>query len=139
MTAAVGFGLDSGVGIAPVVFSVVTAVATSIVDSVFWAMDGTVCSEKERFMGSSFSSRSMGSELSWPVGSADDNGGNFDGDEVASSVVFASSTLCSLTIIVGGSTGDFAGVGEGESSPSSLSPSSPSSPSLPSSLPSSPS
>ena len=70
-------------GIVIVVSFVVTAVATSIVDPVIWAMDGTVGSEKERFMGSSSSSRSMGSELSWPVGSAGDDRGSFDGDEVA--------------------------------------------------------
>ena len=103
-------------------------------------MDGIVGSEKELFVyPSSSSSRSMGSELCPREGSAGDDGGSFDGDEVASYLISAGSTLTSLTIIIGGSAGDFAGVGEGESSPSSLSPSSPSSPSLPSSLPSSPS
>ena len=91
-------------------------------------------------MGSSLSSsRSIGSELSSRGGSAGDDSDAFDGDGLPSCMIAACSTLISLRTIVGGSAGDFAGVGEGESSPSSLSPSSPSSPSLPSSLPSSPS
>ena len=120
--------------------SAATGAATSVILCVFWAMDATVGLEKDWLMGSSSSSsRSIGSELSSRVGSASDDSGTSDGDGVDACAISAGSAFISLTTIVGGSGGDFAGVGEGESSPSSLSPSSPSSPSLPSSLPSSPS
>ena len=112
----------------------------SVIDSELWAMDVSIGSEKEWLMASSSSaSKSIGSELSSRVGSTGDADGIFDGDGVTSCAISADSTSVSLTTIAGGSVGDFAGVGEGESSPSSLSPYSPSSPSLPSSLPSSPS
>ena len=139
MMASDGFGMDSDVGFVSSSTSAGNGAAPSAMDSVLWALDVIVGSEKECLMGSSSSSRSIGSELYSRVGSAGDDSGTFEGDREAICAISAGSTLISLTAIVGGSADDFAGVGEGESSPSSLSPSSPSSPSLPSSLPSSPS
>ena len=135
-----GFVIDRSVRIVSSETSAVTCGATSVVGSVLRATSDTAGSEKALLIGSaSSSSRSIGSELSSRKGSPSDGSGTVADDRVASCAISAVSTLISLTTIVGGSVGDFAGVGEGETSPSSLSPSSPSSPSLPSSLPSSPS